>query len=180
MAKRQSVPTEAKLPSKSPSESRVVMTEMVLPQHTNALGGIFGGVVMSWMDIAAAIAAGRHSGRVCVTASVDELHFLRPIRQGNVVNIEAVLTAVHRTSCEVKVEISAENPVSGDRFHTARAFLTFVAVDENGRPAVMPPLKTSAPSEKRLEKQAALRRDHRKRLKAALAEADGAADKEGV
>jgi len=166
MAKKE--PSPPKLAPKSPSESRVVMTEMVLPQHTNALGGIFGGVVMSWLDIAAAIAAGRHSGRVCVTASVDELHFLRPIRQGNVVNIQAVLTAVHRTSCEVLVEISAENLVSGDRFHTARAFLTFVA--ENGRPAPMPPLCITTPHEKRLAKEADLRREHRKRLKAALAE----------
>lgn len=178
MAKR-SVPPLRDPKPKAPGDSRVVMTEMVLPQHTNALGGIFGGVVMSWMDIAAAIAAGRHSGRTCVTASVDELHFLRPIRQGNIVNIEAMLTAVHNTSCEIKVEISAENPVSGDRFHTARAFLTFVAVDENGRPAPMPALRASTPDEKRLVKEAELRREHRKRLKHALADAlppDGSAD----
>ena len=62
---------------KSPKDSLTIMTEMVLPQHTNALGGIFGGVVMSWIDIAAAIAARRHSGKVCVTASIDELNFLK-------------------------------------------------------------------------------------------------------
>ena len=151
-----------------PAKSKVVMTEMVLPQHTNALSGIFGGIIMSWMDIAAAIAAGRHSGRTCVTASVDELHFLRPIRQGHVVNIEAVLTAVHRTSCEVRVTVGAENMVTGDRFHTARAFMTFVAVDDDGRPVSMPPLKTSSPEEKRLEKEALLRREHRKKLKSLL------------
>src|SRR4051812_12330047 len=96
---------------KSSVESEVVMTEMVLPQHTNALGTIFGGVVMSWIDVAAAIAARRHSGKVCVTASIDELHFLRPIKQGDIVNIRARLTAVHHTSCEVQVTVCAENPV---------------------------------------------------------------------
>ena len=158
--------------AKSPSQSKVVMTEMVLPQHTNALAGIFGGIVMSWMDIAAAIAAGRHSGRTCVTASVDELHFLRPIRQGHVVNIEAILTSVHRTSCEIRVTVGAENLVTGDRFHTARAYMTFVAIDGDGRPVPMPPLKVTTAEEKRLEKEANLRREHRKKLKALLEQAN--------
>lgn len=144
------------------------MTELVLPQHTNALGGIFGGVVMSWVDIAAAIAATRHSGRVCVTASIDELHFLRPIRKGFIVNIEAVVTFVHLTSCEVKVEVSAENPISRERFHTARAFLTFVSLDDTGRPCPMAPLITQSPEEKALQRDATKRREHRKKLKEAL------------
>ncbi len=154
--------------SRNPEQSRVKMTELVLPQHTNALGGIFGGVVMSWVDIAAAIAATRHSGRVCVTASIDELHFLKPIKKGYIVNIDAVVTSVHRTSCEVKVDVSAENPIAREHFHTARAFLTFVSLDESGRPTPMAPLKTKTQGEKILERDADKRRNHRKKLKAEL------------
>ena len=81
---------------KTSAESETTMTELVLPQHTNEHGTIFGGVIMSWIDIAAAIAAKRHSGRVCVTAAIDELHFLRPVRQGDIVNIRARLTTSGR------------------------------------------------------------------------------------
>jgi acyl-CoA hydrolase len=146
------------------------MTEMVLPQHTNALGGIFGGVVMSWIDIAAAIAAQRHSGKVCVTASIDELHFLRPIKKGYVVNISATVTAVHNTSCEVLVNVNAENPITQERFHTSRAFLTFVALDDSGRPTPMPPLRFESAAEEQAAQEAHLRREHRKKLKAMLEE----------
>ncbi len=154
--------------AKSPRESKVVMTEMVLPQHTNALGGVFGGQVMSWIDIAAAIAAQRHSGKVCVTASIDELHFLRPIKKGYVVNIAAQVTAVHRTSCEVRVIVGAENPLTGIQFHTSSAFLTFVALDDMGDPSPMPALSPETAEEKKLMKDAQTRREHRKRLKAQL------------
>ena len=154
--------------SRSASESEVTMTEMVLPQHTNTLGNIFGGTVMSWIDIAAAIAAQRHSGKVCVTASVDELHFLKPIKKGYVVNIHATLTAVHKTSCEVQVNVGAENPLTRNRFHTVRAFLTFVALDEYGNPTPMPSLRATTPAEKKLEAAAHLRRENRRLLKAQL------------
>ena len=154
--------------AKSPSESRSVMTELVLPQHTNQLRSVFGGVVMSWIDIAAAIVATRHSGRTCVTASIDELHFLRSIKEGFVVNITGVITMVHNTSCEVLVEVEAENPILGERVKTARAFLTFVALDDYGRPTSMPPLKLTTEKEKRRAKEAVVRREHRKRLKAQL------------
>ncbi len=152
----------------SPSESKVIMTEIVLPGHTNALGGIFGGVVMSWIDIAAAIAASRHSGKICVTASVDELHFLKSIKKGYIVNIEAIVTYVHNTSCEVCVEVFAENPLKKEKFQTTRAFLTFVAIDENGQPTPMPPLDLKTPAEKKRAKAAELRREHRKSLKKQL------------
>jgi acyl-CoA hydrolase len=144
------------------------MTELVLPQHTNALGGVFGGVVMSWIDVAAAICASRHSGKVCVTASIDELHFLKPIRLGFVVNIEAQVTAVHRTSCEVQVKVAAEG-LDQERFHTATAYLTFVALDGSGQPTPMPELKLRTDEEKRLARAARLRKEARKRLKEQLA-----------
>lgn len=154
---------------KNASESEVIMTELVLPQHTNALGSIFGGVVMSWIDIAAAIAAKRHSGRVCVTASIDELHFLRPIKQGDIVNIKARLTAVHRTSCEVHIEVNAENPVLREKFKTADAMMTFVAVDSQGRPTEMPPLAITSEAEKAEQEAAKKRKVYREKLRQDLA-----------
>jgi uncharacterized protein (TIGR00369 family) len=150
---------------KKAADSEVIMTELVLPQHTNALGSIFGGVVMSWIDIAAAIAAKRHSGRVCVTASIDELHFLRPIKQGDIVNIKAKLTAVHRTSCEVHVVISAENPVLREKFKTADAMMTFVAIDSQGRPTEIPPLLAETEQEKAEQEAAKTRKVQRETLR---------------
>lgn len=153
---------------KSPEQSITHMTEIVLPQHTNALGTIFGGVLMSWIDIAAAIAAGRHAGRTCVTASIDQLHFLKPILKTHIVNIEARITSVHNTSCEVMVTVEGESAADGTKFHTAQAFLTFVALGEDGRPTPMPPLKVTTNEEKTLQKHAELRRQHRISLKRAL------------
>ncbi len=153
---------------KSATESEVIMTELVLPQHTNVLGSIFGGVVMSWIDIAAAIAAKRHSGRTCVTASIDEMHFLRPIKQGDIVNIRARITAVHRTSCEVHVEVNAENPVLREKFKTTDAMLSFVAVDSQGRPTEMPPLLSETTEEKSEQEEAKKRKASREALRKSL------------
>jgi acyl-CoA hydrolase len=159
-----------KLIPQSPRDSQVTMTEIVLPGHTNALGGIFGGVVMSWIDIAGAIASSRHSGQVCVTASVDELHFLKPIRKGFIVNITAIVTYVATTSCEVCVEVTSENPIAKEKTFTTRAFLTFVAIDSQGTPIPMPPLKLETPEEKKRFKAGELRRNHRQALKQKLAQ----------
>src|SRR3954468_6044039 len=93
------------LAGKFPKESSVTMTEIVLPSDTNALGSIFGGKVMSWIDIAGAIAAGRHARRVVVTASIDALHFLAPIKLGHIVHIRARVNFVHKTSMEVGVRV---------------------------------------------------------------------------
>lgn len=146
-----------------------MMTQMVLPQHSNALGAVFGGTLVSWIDIAAAIAAQRHTGRPCVTASIDEMHFLRPIRVGHVVNICARLTSVNHSSCEVLVTVEGENNFQNEQFHIAQAFLTFVALDDLGRPMKMPQLLALTSEEKKLQSQAGLRREHRLRLKAMLA-----------
>ena len=154
--------------AKYPSDSEVIMTEIVLPQHTNALGTIFGGTVMGWIDIAAAIAARRHSGAVCVTASVDELHFLRPLKQGDIVNIRARLTAVHRTSCEVNVVVTAENPAKNEKFKTTDATLTFVAIDDKGKPIPMPPLFSKTEEDKAHLENSKIRKEHRESLRKAL------------
>lgn len=140
------------------------MTEIVLPGHANALGTIFGGQVMSWIDIAAAIAAGRHARKVVVTASIDALHFVAPIKVGHVVHIKAMVNFASRTSMEVGVRVDSENPVTGEIHHTAKAYLTFVALDDHGRPTPVAPVLAENPEEKRRFEQARLRRESRVRL----------------
>jgi uncharacterized protein (TIGR00369 family) len=154
--------------AKTPADSEVIMTELVYPQHTNPHGSIFGGVVMSWIDVAAAIAAKRHSGKVCVTASVDELHFLRPIKQGDIVNIKARLTATFKSSCEVHVVVTSENPVLKENFKTTEALLTFVAIDSQGKASAMPPLKTLSDVEVKAQKEAVQRKEKREKIRRAL------------
>jgi acyl-CoA hydrolase len=133
------------------------MTELVLPSHTNSLGSIFGGQVMSWIDIAAAIAAQRHSRSVVVTASIDQLQFIEPVYKGWVVNLKASVNFAGKTSMEVGVRVDAENPSTGERVHTASAYLTFVALDSEFRPKAVPKVAPVTDDEKR-RYQAAIRR----------------------
>lgn len=116
------------------------MTEYVLPQHTNALGGVFGGQIMAWVDLCAAICAQRHSGRMCVTAFVDDLKFEEPVRVGEVVRLEARITATFRTSMEIEVVVQGEQPASGRRWPCVTARVTFVGIDDSRKPAPIPPL----------------------------------------
>ena len=139
------------------------MTELVLPSHTNALGTIFGGVVMSWIDIAGAIAAGRHARSPVVTVSIDSLHFIVPIKTGFIVSIQAQVTYVGRTSMEVEAIVNAENFTTGETRKATHAFLTYVAVDEFGRPKKAPTLTPKTPAEKKRFAEATKR--HEKRLK---------------
>ena len=140
------------------SASQVHMTELVLPSHTNALKSIFGGVIMSWIDIAAAIAAQRHSRSAVVTASIDSLSFVAPVYEGWVVNLKASINYVSRTSMEAGVRVDAENPITGKTFHTASAYLTFVALGSDGKPTPVPPLKLESADEQRRHAAAAARR----------------------
>lgn len=162
------VSSVSKTPGKPVSQSQVTMTEMVLPQHTNAMGSVFGGTVMSWVDIAAATCAMRHCGKQVVTASVDAMHFLAPVRLGWVVTIQASVNYVGGTSCEIGVKVTSENPISGERFHTASAYLTFVALDSHGKPTSIPGLILESEDEKRRHASARLRRENRLRLKTEL------------
>ena len=125
---------------KSPRASRVEMTELVLPGDTNALGTIFGGKVMQWIDIAASVAGMRHSGGNVVTASIDALTFLTPIHLGEVVRLRAQVNFVGKTSMEIGVRVEAENPRNGSWRYTTKAYLTFVAIDADGKPRAIPPL----------------------------------------
>lgn len=146
------------LESKPASISRVVTTHLVLPSHTNSLGSIFGGTVMSWIDIAAAIAAQRHSASEVVTASVDQTSFIAPVYKGWVVNIKASVNFVSKTSMEVGVRVDAENPRTGQTFHTSSSYLTFVAIDAQGKPKNVPGLLVETDDEKRRYKAAQERR----------------------
>jgi acyl-CoA hydrolase len=143
------------------SASRVIMTEMVLPSHTNSIGSIFGGVVMSWIDIAAAIAAQRHSQKQVVTASIDALHFIAPVKKGWIVNLKASVNFTARTSMEVGVRVDAENPITGEKFHTASAYLTFVALDSNSKPTSILPVIPETDDEIRRFQRAQQRRERR-------------------
>ncbi len=134
------------------------MTELVLPSHTNALGTIFGGVVMGWVDIAGAIAAKRYSRSSVVTVSIDNLHFIVPIKIGFTVLIVAKVTYVGTTSMEVEVLVDAENSQTGEVRRATTAFLTYVAVDEFGRPKKVPPLIPSNKEEEAQHKEAEKRR----------------------
>jgi len=122
------------------AESRTQMTEYVLPQHANALGNVFGGQIMAWMDLCAAICAQRHSGRMAVTAFVDDLAFALPVRVGEVVRLDARVTAVFRTSMEIEVVVEGEDATTGRRWPCVDARLTFVAIDQDKKPTVIPQL----------------------------------------
>ena len=152
--------------SKKVSSSQVVMTQLVLPSHTNSLDTVFGGTVMSWIDIAAAIAAQRHSNKAVVTASIDQLNFIAPIKKGWVVNLKASVNYTSRTSMEVGVKVEAENPVTSELFHTASAYLTFVALGSDGKPSTVPTLDLESDVERRryeaAQKRRELRLSHRK------------------
>ncbi len=145
--------------------SEVIMTQLVLPSHTNALDTVFGGTVMSWIDIAAAICAQRHSRKEVVTASIDELHFLAPIYKGWVVNLKASINYVSISSMEVGVRVQSENPITGESFHTASAYLTFVALGSDGKPTQVPPLQVETADQKRRFQEAELRRADRLKRK---------------
>lgn len=138
------------------------MTEMVLPNDANILGNMLGGRVMHYIDIAAALAAARHAGRVCVTASMERLDFLHPIRVGNVITLEARVHWAGRTSIEVGVQVYAENTPGGDRLKACDAILTFVALDQSGRPAPVPAVLPTTPEELERYRQAELRAAERR------------------
>lgn len=153
--------SDSNISSKPVTKSQVVMTQLVLPSHTNSLDTIFGGTIMSWIDIAAAIAAQRHSGREVVTASIDRLSFIAPVKKGWVVNLKASVNFVSHSSMEVGVRVDAENPKTGESFHTASAYLTFVALGSDGRPSKVPNLTCENETELRRFNQAKLRREAR-------------------
>ncbi len=137
------------------------MTELVLPQHGNAIGTAFGGTILAWMDVAGAIAAQRHAGRVAVTAAIDDVSFLAPIRVGDVVVLTARVTGAFHKSLEVEVEVQREDPLTGARTLCVDAYMTFVALAEDGKPTRVPPLSAETAEDQRRARDAATRRERR-------------------
>jgi acyl-CoA hydrolase len=137
------------------------MNEIVLPSHANAVGSMFGGVLMSWIDVCAGISAGRHARAVVVTASMDQLDFEAPIRVGDVVTLRAMVNAAGRSSMEVGVRVEREVPTTGERVHAASAYLTFVALDAAGNPTRVPSISPESDLERLRFDEAQLRRAKR-------------------
>jgi acyl-CoA hydrolase len=156
---------------KSAEESVTEMVQVVLPNDANPLGFILGGTVMHLIDIAGAIACYRYARQRVVTAAVDDLQFLHAIRVGDLIILRARVTCVFHTSMEVQVEVFSEEALTGVRQHTSRAFLTFVAIDENGTKVPVPPLIVESEAQEHLCRDAQLRREQRLKRKALAARA---------
>jgi acyl-CoA hydrolase len=145
-------------PGKAPSASRVEMTELVMPGQTNSPGFLFGGVGLAWMDVAAGVAAMRHANGPAVTASIDRVDFLQPIRLGDIVVLRAQVNFAARTSMEVGVRVETEDPRTGERRYTTKAYLTFVAVAPDGTPRPVPAIEPQTDEERRRYQAAEARR----------------------
>jgi acyl-CoA hydrolase len=164
--KKSSKSSDVAVAGKPVRASRSEMAEVVLPAQTNPLGKLLGGHVMHLVDIAAAMAAHRHSNSYVVTASVDYIDFRNSVNLGEIVMLESQVNRVFHTSMEVGVEVHSENVLTGERKHTTSAYVTFVAIDEKTRkPKAVPPLLLETPEEKRRYEEAAERRKTRLALR---------------
>src|SRR5678816_326480 len=143
------------------SESQHETSALMMPGDANNLGHVFGGVIMAMVDTTAAVAAIRHARATCVTASIDRVDFREPIHLGDLVVMKSSVNFVGRTSMEVGVRVEAEDMLTGNRRHTNSCYLTFVAVDRNGRPLEVPELVPESPDELRRNAAAAERRRRR-------------------
>jgi acyl-CoA hydrolase len=140
------------------AESQTIMTELMMPSMANNRGNVFGGVTLSLVDKAGAVCAVRHAGGPCVTVSVDRIDFREPIHLGELVIAKASVNFVGKTSMEVGVRVEAEHVPSGKRRHTNSCYLTFVAIDERGRPRQVAPMAPESADEKRRHEAAKTRR----------------------
>lgn len=147
--------------SKPCSNSLTIKTAHVLPPDANTHGTLFGGKLMAHIDDVAAIAAARHARKVVVTASTDSVDFLQPVKEGDSICLEAFVTWTHHTSMEVFVKAVAEDLLTGNRNVCSTAFLTFVAIDDKGKPTPVPPVYPVSNTERLLHEGAADRAEHR-------------------
>lgn len=146
---------------KTPKESFVSMTELVLPNDTNTLNNLMGGRLMHWMDVVSAIAGQKHCNSIVVTASVDNISFRTPIQLGNVVTLRAKVTRAFNSSIEVRIDVEAENIPEGKKVSSNSAYFTFVAVDKNGNPVEVPEVEPETDEEKAMYEGALRRRQVR-------------------
>lgn len=157
--------TMTPLPPRTVAESQSEMTELVLPNDANPLNHLLGGRLMHFIDLVAAMAASRHSRAHVVTASMEHIDFIAPVHVGDMVILKASVNRAFRTSMEVGVKAWAENAIAGSRHHIASAYLTFVAIDANGRRVPVPPLATESVEETRRYEDAGRRRQRREQEK---------------
>jgi acyl-CoA hydrolase len=153
---------------KSPQETETQSRKLVMPDQINADGRLFGGQMMAWIDKIAAMTAQRHSNSQVVTASIDSLAFLAPVSLGDHVILRGRLVYVGRSSMEIRVDVWKENPILGERAKCTRAFLTFVAIDKNGKSLAVPRLKLETEEERNEFESARIRLELRKNLAATL------------
>ena len=150
----------------TPEQTRCVMTQIVMPMHTNGMAGVmFGGIMMQWIDVCAGVAAMRHASGAVLTASIDRLDFLSPVQVGEIVVLQAMVNYTARTSMEVGCRVETEHMQTRVRRYVTKAYLTFVAVDEHGRPRAISPLALETEDDLRRNAEATARR--RDRLRAA-------------
>jgi len=164
------MPTPADHEPRSPSVSVSTVSELLMPHHVNHLGHVFGGVILSMVDRAAAVAAMRHSGRSCVTASIDRVDFRDPIYSGELVTCLARVHFVGTTSIEVGVRVEAENLLTGARRLTNTCHLTFVAIDDSGRPVPVRPLLVETEEDAQRFREGRRRREVRAALRKELSD----------
>lgn len=148
---------------KCSSDTRLQMRELVMPNHANPQNTIFGGQVMAWIDIAAAMVAAKHAASQVVTIHVDELTFKAPVKVGMHLTIDAQVTFVGKTSIEVETIVVSENPITGEARETTTAYVTLVAVDEFGKPKPAPPLTCNTEEEKKRFEEGKSRYEERKK-----------------
>ena len=140
------------------------MTQIVMPMHTNGVAGVmFGGIMMQWIDVCAGVAAMRHAGGAVLTASIDRLDFMSPVQVGEIVVLQAQVNYAGRTSMEVGCRVETEHMATRTLRYVTKAYLTFVAVDENGRPRTIGPLSLASDDDIRRHRDAELRRTARLR-----------------
>ena len=149
--------------TKALKDTQVIMHELVLPNDTNLLGNVLGGRVMHLMDMCAAMSAYKHARTAVVTASVDQLDFLAPVKMGDIMILKSSVNYTGKSSMEVGVRIESENPKTGSIYHTSSAYLTFVSLNDNGKPQGVPMVNPETEVEKQRFEEGRARHEERKR-----------------
>jgi len=156
---------ETDMHGKRVRESSILLAQVMNPQDANPAGNVHGGVIMKLIDTAAGAAAVKHSRSNCVTASIDRLDFHHPVFIGDLVTLKAGVTYTGKSSMEVGVRVESQNLLTGEIRHTVSAYMTFVALDKNGKPTAIPPLILETPEELRRNREAQSRKEMRLREK---------------
>ena len=161
------------LAPRAPTDSEVVLVQLMTILDANIVGNVHGGTIMKLVDTAAGLSAARHCGGLAVTAAMDEMSFIEPVYVSDLVTIKAMVNDAGRTSMEVGVRVEAENLVSGRTVHTSSAYLVYVALDDEGNPREVPPVAPGSDEERQRQVEAKLRRENRLARAAAIKAARG-------